>query len=464
MKIKWNWNKRTRNILTSSFCMCLSVMAAAPAILIQNIALAESSDIDLSVGYYSEVLRSSTGIITCLLFYPVYKKIGIKVVAMVSTILITAAYWTMIWIVNEGLIYLGAAISGMGWGSVWVLWPMVIMENSKNAKNAQTNMGIWFAGASFGEVIGGLCNYFYFDGVYQISVENRQMVYGICAGITIFASFVAAVGLTQHNNHKQSGNHQPPNNKEIAAGSEVTDEIEGKKNDSDTIEIEIRVPGKQENTEDKRTKLDFDSLTWCKKMLKLPAFYLLGIPLLYWGVLWGYYLKILPTAIASISDSRNLLPLGAVIGGACSFFGATLWDFVSRATNNLFCISLASLMIVSAAILSILTFPKGAATEILEVGSVETYIKPDSIYVVVIQGLIMLADVGISIIFYAAAGQIYGEGTTLGYASNMVGFSFFYICSMFAPDLFNLHSYCYLMIAAVLLMCFTFFTGLRKFI
>ena len=212
------------------------------------------------------------------------------------------------------------------------------------------------------------------------------------------------------------------------------------------------------------TAQEFEPLEWCKKMLKLPAFYLLVIPLLFWGVLWGYFLKILPTAIPSISDSRNLIPLGAVIGGACAFLGATLWDFISKATNNLFCISLASLMIVAAAILSILTFPKEAATEILEVGSAETYIKPDSIYVVVIQGLIMLADVGLSIIFFAAAGQIYGEGTTLGYASNMIGFSFFYICSMFAPDLFNLHSYCYLMIAAVLLTCFTFFTGLRKFI
>ena len=380
MKIKWNWNERTRNILTCSFCMCLSVMASAPATLIQNIALAESSDIDLSVGYYSEVLRFSMGIVTCLLFYPVYKKIGIKAIAMVSTILVTSTYWTMIWIVNEGLIYLGAAISGMGWGSLWVLWPMVITENSEGAKNAQTNMGIWFAATSFGVLVGGLCNYFYFDGVYQISVENRQMVYGICAGITIFASFVAAGGLTQHENHKQSGNHQPLHNEEIAAHSEVDEEleVEKNKNDSDTIEIGILVPGKEkERTEG--TAPDFEPLQWCKKMLKFPAFYLLGIPLLYWGVLWGYYLKILPTAIASISDSRNLIPLGAVISGACSFFGSTSWNFISRATNNLFCISLASLMIVSAAILSILTFPKGAATEILEVGSAETYIKPDSI-------------------------------------------------------------------------------------
>ena len=342
---------------------------------------------------------------------------------------------------------------------------MVITENSEGAKNAQTNMGIWFAATSFGVLIGGLCNYFYFDGVYQISVENRQMVYGICAGITIFASFVAAVGLTQHENHKKSGNHQPLHNEEITAHSEDDEELEEEKNenDSDTIEIGILVPNKEtENTEG--TAPDFEPLQWCKKMLKFPAFYLLGIPLFYWGVLWGYYLKILPTATASISDSRNLIPLGAVISGACSFFGSTSWNFISRATNNLFCISLASLMIVSAAILSILTFPKGAATEILEVGSAETYIKPDSIYVIVIQGLIMFADIGIGIIFYAAAGQIYGEGTTLGYASNMVGFSFFYICSMFAPDLFNLHSYCYLMIASVLLMCFTFFTGLRKFI
>ena len=439
-------------------------MAAAPAILIQNIALAESSDIDLSVGYYSEVLRASMGIVTCLLFYPVYKKIGVKATAMVSTILITGNYWTMIWIVNEGLIYLGAAISGMGWGSLWVLWPMVIMENSKGAKNAQTNMGIWFAANSLGEFIGGLWNYFYFDGVYQISVENRQMVYGICAGITIFASFVAAVGLTQHDNQKQPEDHQPPNNEEIAARFEVNDELEGNKNDGDKIEIGIRVPGKKENTEAEGTAQEFEPLEWCKKMLKLPAFYLLVIPLLFWGVLWGYFLKILPTAIPSISDSRNLIPLGAVIGGACAFLGATLWDLISKATNNLFCISLASLMIVAAAILSILTFPEEAATEILEVGSAETYIKPDSIYVIVIQGLIMLADVGLSIIFFAAAGQIYGEGPTLGYASNMIGFSFFYICSMFAPDLFNLHSYCYLMIAAVLLTCFTFFTGLRKFI
>ena len=414
----FKYNERTKNIVVTIVCLFLCMVSEAPSGAIKNVALAESADFDLIFGYYIDAVGSAMAVVMCAIFHPVYEVIGIKATAVLTLLLYGVWYWTMIWIGNKYMVFVGSIIAGMGGGALWALVPMVIMDNS-DEKCLQRNMGYMWVASSLGKLTGGLSNYLYFDGVTKISSENRQTVYGVCAGLTVLASIIGALGFSDVKEKSQRQGETPK----------------------------------------------FSALSWLKKMLQLPAFYMLILPLLYWGFMWGYVYSIVPTAAASISDSRNLIPLTVVISASCYLIGSACWNYVAKVTNNVFCITLASLMHLAALIISILTFPKSAASEILDVDTIETYIDPDSTYIVIILALMNIADSGISIIFYTAAGRVYGaDGTSLGYSTNMIGYSVFYICSMFAPGLFDLHSYCYTMIAAVLVMCLTFVVGLRKYI
>ena len=203
---------------------------------------------------------------------------------------------------------------------------------------------------------------------------------------------------------------------------------------------------------------------WFKVMGKRFEFWVLLLPLVYWAFIWGYFYKILPTASASISDERNLIPLTTVIIGASYLVGSGAWNYISNWTNNTFCIVLQSLMLLASLAISILIFPKGAAANIVELDTASTYIQPNSVYVIVICALIGLADSGISIVFYTVSGIIFGKGTSLGYAVVNNVFYVFYIVSMFAPSLFDLHTYCYTTGVAVLVMCFSLTVGLRRLI
>lgn len=319
---KW---ENSKNILVTSICGFLAVLPTAPSTAVLNIALAESSNIDLMVGYYSEAVKYALAIVGCLLYYPLYKLVGLRVTGLICMVLQSGLSWTMIWISNKEMVYLGAAITGLGGGFLWCILPVVIMDNS-DEKNAQRNMSfLWFA-LSLGAMAGGLLNYFYFDGVTTISVENRELVYSVSAGVYIFAGLVAAIGLSDVREKSQREQDTPI----------------------------------------------FRALSWFKRMIKLPAFWSLGLPLIYWGFIWGYFVKILPTAIPSMSDSRNLIPLTTVIHGAGVLVGATVWDLVSRITNTVTCVILATLMLLASLILSVLIIPKGAASEILDISTIET--------------------------------------------------------------------------------------------
>ena len=469
MNLKNFCDERTKNLVLASFCMCLCIFASGPAVTVQNIALAESTDIDLSVGYYCEVVKMAVSIVTSICFHPIYKLIGIKVTVLLSTVLVTGNYWVMIWIVNKYMIYFGAGLTGIGWGVLWILWPMVVVDNSAGDKS-QKNMGYWFMSMSSGQVMGGLANYFYFQGVTKISTKNRVMIYTISAGVTIFASLVATFGITDIK--KSSKRHQPLKDEDIeTVPQDDLDEVTYSTKEGEA-EVKVIMPEKPSGVNKVNNWLKVmiekaglkEGLDWFKVMIKIPEFWLLGIPLIYWGFIWGYFIKMLPTATASISDKRNLIPLTTVINGASFLIGTTTWNLLSKITNNIFCIGFASVMLLASIILSILIFPKGAASEILALGSAETYITPDSIHVAVICALIGLADSGVSIIYYTTAGRIYGEGTALGFSLNNIGFCSFFICSMFAPSLFDLHTYCYCMIAAVAAMCLVFSLGLRKYL
>lgn len=427
-------SKRARNIALACLCIFLSRMANGPATSVQNVALDESTEINLNVGYYVEIVKYGLAIIAGLFFYPVYRTLGIKLTALLTVLLYGAQFVVMIWVVNEWLIYIGYILAGIGNGCLWILWPMVVTDNSTPSKS-QRNMAWWWVTGSMGPLIGSLINYFYFLNVTSISIANRQMVYGICTAINLLAAVVAVVFLTD--------------GKKSNVELEDLGEVGEGKGTYEALQEEKEGPSARE---------------WFERMAKRRSFWILLIPLLYWGAIWGYFMKIFPTALASISDERKLIPLAFLVLSAGMVIGSMTWDKVARLTNNTFCIITATIMLLTAIILSILIFPKSAATEILEVGTTETYIKPHNAYVIVISVLMGLADSCVSIIYYTVAGRIYKDGTSLGFSVNNAGFSIFYIIALFAPSLFDLHTYCYLVAGLVLLMCLAITVGLRKYL
>ena len=422
MKLHYN----DKNIAVSCVVIGLFYMALGPAETVQNIALVESSDIELKVGYYSEIVKYVGAILAGFVVHPLYKWAGIKVTAIVMTLLGTGLYWAMIWIVNAYVIYLGAFLTGVGSGAMWIIWPMVIIDNSDSSR-AQRNMGIWWVFVSLGIFLGGLSNFFYFEKVSEISKTNRVMVYSICTGVTVLAALVGGLGI----NISRDG---------LGRGREFTDLGNPKGRDG-------------------------AAAVWFKRMSKLPEFWLSFVPLIYWGFMWGFVIKILPTATASISNERNLIPLCTLSLGASCLVGSTVWTYISKFLNNTICTIIASCLAIVAIVLSVLIFPKGAAAAILDVNTIDTYIEPHPTYIVVISALIGLADSGISIIYFSVVGRIYGAGgTSLGYSINNVGFDVFYIMSMFAPSLFDLHSYCFTVIGTVLVMCVTLTVFLKAYL
>ena len=454
----------TKNIVIASLAMSICAMAATPAGAVQNIALAESTEIGLNVGYYTEVSGVVAVLSIGVCFSVFYKLIGIKLAATLAVLLTTGYYWTMIWIVNQYLMYFGGFLSGMGHGLLWIICPMTVMDNSKDG-NAQRNMGYFWVAKSVGEVIGGVCTYIYFNDVTRISKTNRIIVYSVCAGVTIIAAVTAAVGMSEVK-HGKNG-HVPLEDRDI-----VQAENEEECLDADEVfvkEVSIEDPHVQKSVEYDVDLSQFDhsikyAKAWFKVMGKRSEFWVLLLPLFYWAFIWGFFYKILPTATASISDERKLIPLTTIIIGVSYLLGSVSWIHISKLTNNTACIISASVIHLTALVLSVLILPKGAATEILDVDEIDTYIKPEIAYVVVIFALIGFADSGISIIFYTTAGKIFGEGTSLGYAVTNNIYCLFYIASMFAPSLFDLHSYCYTTMAAVLVMCVSMTVGLKKFI
>ena len=421
-----NYDEKKKNIILGCIVAGMCLMAGNLSASIQNITFADSSDLDLKVGYWSEIVKYIAQVLVAFVFHAVKDFSGIKITAATSTLFMTGNYWTMIWIVNEHVIYLGAFLAGIGWGVFWIIWPMVLMDNS-NVSNSQQNMGYWWVVGSLGVVVGSLCNFIYFKDLTEITKTNRVMVYSIFTAITVLAAVIAGFGI-----------------------SDVRKRKDGYSQELSMTDL---------NPPDTKKAID-----WFKAMVKLPKFWILHIPLIYWAFMWGYFIKILPTATASISDKRSLIPLITLIMGASFLVGSTCWNFVVKYTNNTFCVATACVMELSALTISVLVFPKGAAAEILDIETIETYIKPGPIYVVVIAVLIGLADSAISIIYFSIAGRIYGvDGTSLGYSVNSVGFCVCYITSMFAPLLFDLHSYCYSTMGAVVLMGLSLTVGLREY-
>ena len=455
------FNENNKNMAVAAISMSLCIMSSLPAGVIQNIALAESTDLDLVSGYYAESFKVAFSIIAAVFFNPIYNLIGIKLTALISTLLVTGTYWVMIWIVSKQMLYFGAALTGLGLGALWILWPMVIIDNS-TPETKQRNMGLWFMTVALGLVIGGLANYFYFQDVRQISKENRIVVYVSCSVVTILAAILSTVAITDVKKNSQR--------------DVMIDDVEAVSGHSDEegeseADVMIMMPGKPspgQKVKDCFHLLVFkagfrESFDWFKIMMRMPEFWLLALPLFAWGFLWGFMVKILPTAIPSISDNRGLIPLISVIMGVCYLFGTTIWNFIRKFTGNGFVVVTCCLFVIAAAVLAILILPQGSSTEILVIGSVKTYVHPDSIYIALICAFIGMGDSGLSIIYYTTAGRIYGAGTGPGYAMNGIGYHGFYFLSMFAANLVSLHVYCYILIAGVVATALAFLLGLKNY-
>ena len=460
MVIKLCCTEGTKNILVVSISMGLVYMALHPATSVQNIALAESTDIDLKVGYYASIFKTAGSILAGFVVQMVYQSIGLKLTFGLVILLITGGYWPMIWIVNEYVIYAGEFLSGIGDGAMWVLCPMVVMDNSREGKSLK-NMGHWWAMMTVGVIVGGVCNYFYFEGVSTISASNRVMIYAICAGITVLSSIIATIGVSEI---KDGVNRI----RSTAVGSEevtyVNIRLDCDQEDANDVFRERKKTGNSEEIKNDVSYSLKEIITWLQKMGGRLAFWMHFVPLLYWAFIWGFFYKIFPTAIPSISDERKLIPLTTVVMGITFIAGSSTSSFVSKWINSTSCILLATLMQLLAIILSILIFPKDSATRIIEVGTAETYIEPHNAYLIAISALIGLADSAVSVIYFNAAGRLYGEDTSLGYSVNILGYYVFYILSMFAPSILNIHSYCYVLLASVVAMCLSITVGLKNYL
>ena len=109
-------NEKLKNVLIISFVMCLTFSALYPAGAVQNIALEETSDIPLTVGYYSAIIQNIGSMVTALVFQFLCNRLGLKLTVGLATILVTGSYWPMIWITNQYVIYAGEFLSGIGRG------------------------------------------------------------------------------------------------------------------------------------------------------------------------------------------------------------------------------------------------------------------------------------------------------------------------------------------------------------
>ena len=446
-------DEKLKNILVVTFAMGLVYSAVFPAVAVQNITLAESSDIPLTVGYYAAIVHNVGSMLNALVFQFVYNRVGIRWTAGLSMVLITGAHWPMIWITNQYVIYAGEFLSGIGRGAGWIFAPMIVMDNSEPGKSHR-NMGYFWSGLSAGVMAGGLGNYFYFVGVTTISAVNRQVVYALCAGVTVLASLLAGFGLSEIKGRE---------------GCQTTNDVTYVKVDENNEDYRVTMPkedgGKKEEIDGDGLNSSFsDFIVWFKMMARRPAFWLHFIPLIYTGFIWAYFYKMFPTAIPSISNQRKLIPLTTVVMGGSYLLGTSTSSIVSRWITPTACLLLSALMILVAMILSVLIFPKEAASQILEIGTTETFIKGGFVHLMVISALIGLGDGMFSVIHLTAIGRLYGKDTSLGYSVNIIMYYLVYGLCMFTPTLFDMHSYCYITMVTVVASCLALTVGLKQFL
>ena len=300
-------------------------------------------------------------------------------------------------------------------------------------------MGYFWSGLSAGVMAGGLVNYFYFVGVNTISTANRQVVYALCAGVTVLASLLAGFGLSEikgredrktkadvtYTKVNESNGEDNGVMKVDESNEKDDDDIKG---DEGSLGDDVVIMPKEDD--DKKEGMDGDELNnslsdfvvWFKMMARRPDFFIHFVPLIYNGFICAYFSKTLPTAIPSIYNERKLIPLTTVVTGGSYLLGSATSNITSRWITPAACIFLSGLLILVAMILSILIFPKEAASQILEISTAQTFIKGGIFHVIVISALIGLGDAMFSVIYDTAIGRLYDKKTSFGYSINILGY------------------------------------------
>ncbi|XP_063691548.1 uncharacterized protein LOC134823881 [Bolinopsis microptera] len=460
-------NEKLKNVLITGIAMGISFSAVFPAGAVQNIALEETSDIPLTVGYYSAIIQNIGSMVTALVFQFLYNRLGLRLTAGLSIVLTTGSYWPMIWITNQYVIYAGEFLSGIGRGAGWIFAPMIVMDNSEVGKSHR-NMGYLWTTASAGMVLGGLVNYFYFVEVSSISTTNRQIVYALCAGVTVLASLLAGFGISEIKGRESHKTTADVTYVKIDESNGEDDSV--MKVDESSIGDDVVIMPKEDG--DKKEGMDGDELNnsfsdfivWFKMMARRPVFWLHFVPLIYTGFICAYFYKMFPTAIPSISNQRKLIPLTTVVIGGSNLVGSATSNIISRWITPTACIVLSGLLILVAMILSILIFPKEAFSQILEIGAAETFIKGGIVHLMVISALIGLGDSMFAVIYDTAIGRLFDKKTSFGYSINTLVYHLMYGIGMFSPTLFDIHSYCYITMVTVVASCLALAVGLKQYV
>ena len=83
---------------------------------------------------------------------------------------------------------------------------------------------------------------------------------------------------------------------------------------------------------------------------------------------------------------------------------------------------------------------------------------------IVISALIGLGDAMFCVIYDTAIGRLYGKKTSFGYSINTLVYHVTYGLGMFAPTLFDIHSYCYITMVTVVASCLSLAVGLKQYL
>ena len=83
---------------------------------------------------------------------------------------------------------------------------------------------------------------------------------------------------------------------------------------------------------------------------------------------------------------------------------------------------------------------------------------------IVISALIGLGDAMFCVIYDTAIGRLYGKKTSFGYSINTLVYHVTYGLGMFAPTLFDIHSYCYITMVTVVASCLALAVGLKQYL
>ena len=451
-----------RNLTITCIVFFLTYLTFTPSLTLMSVSIfpystlnqaCETCTIDIMVIYYSRVIQYAASFPMCFFFPEIYKFLGLKLVYLLSAGLYIPFYLTMIWIKNDATLYIGALFTAIANSMLWCAAPMCMADSAGPGKY-QMYMGFCMFSLFTGVTASGIANYFYLDGVYFISDKIRINLYTAFAVGALLAAVIGAFGIKDVKAKKVLG---ISTKKDIAALEGLASE------DSEIPNAVIEdLPQRENPMEQRISERIYYQLYWYVETVQRKEFWLIVVPLFYWGVLWGYKSTIMSTAIGFTFPESKYIPLKSICIGASYLLGALLWTPMSRCTSNFASLSLCTLMLIVGCVLSVLIFPKTAAVSIDP--NAMTYLEPKGFYIIIISCLIGAADSGFCLVFYSAVAKVFASNTTMGYAAVQNWFNVFTIVALFAPKYIDLHVYLYVTLAVVVASWLSLGIGLRHYI